>query len=159
MLVGYNIGYGCSDESTLGEITATRSSRTTLRAGPGATLMAPEVVPGILLVNRKLPSDGHDLTDLTATLLSYYDDRTAPWYDRRADSLEARRRDHAGKQERKGEDRSRSIRSSPQGRRCRRIRDRRGVRHPCSRKEMLHFEDAGSDDDIRDKLKGLGYIS
>ncbi|MBW2230146.1 MAG: hypothetical protein JRH17_07150 [Deltaproteobacteria bacterium] len=26
-------------------------------------------------------------------------------------------------------------------------------------KEMLHFEDAGSDADIRDKLKGLGYIS
>ena len=26
-------------------------------------------------------------------------------------------------------------------------------------KEMLHFEDAGSDDDIRDRLKGLGYIS
>jgi len=26
-------------------------------------------------------------------------------------------------------------------------------------KEMLHFEEAGSDDDIRAKLKGLGYIS
>ena len=26
-------------------------------------------------------------------------------------------------------------------------------------KEMLHFEDAGSDEDIRTKLKGLGYIS
>ena len=26
-------------------------------------------------------------------------------------------------------------------------------------KEMLHFEDAGSDDQIREKLKGLGYIS
>lgn len=26
-------------------------------------------------------------------------------------------------------------------------------------KELLHFEDAASDDDIRDKLKGLGYIS
>jgi hypothetical protein len=26
-------------------------------------------------------------------------------------------------------------------------------------KEMLHFEDAGSDDAIRDRLKGLGYIS
>ena len=26
-------------------------------------------------------------------------------------------------------------------------------------KEMLHFEDAKSDDDIRQKLKGLGYIS
>ena len=26
-------------------------------------------------------------------------------------------------------------------------------------KEMLHFEDAGSDDDVRAKLRGLGYIS
>ena len=26
-------------------------------------------------------------------------------------------------------------------------------------KELLHFEDANSDDDIREKLKGLGYIS
>ena len=26
-------------------------------------------------------------------------------------------------------------------------------------KEMLHFEEGGSDDDIRNKLKGLGYIS
>ena len=26
-------------------------------------------------------------------------------------------------------------------------------------KELANFEDAGSDDDIRDKLKGLGYIS
>ena len=26
-------------------------------------------------------------------------------------------------------------------------------------KELLHFEEAASDDDIRDKLKGLGYIS
>ncbi len=26
-------------------------------------------------------------------------------------------------------------------------------------KEMLHFEDAGSDEDIRKRLKGLGYIS
>jgi hypothetical protein len=25
-------------------------------------------------------------------------------------------------------------------------------------KELLHFEDAASDDDIREKLKGLGYI-
>jgi hypothetical protein len=30
------------------------------------------VVPGILLINRKLSSGGHDLTDLTATLLSHY---------------------------------------------------------------------------------------
>jgi len=26
-------------------------------------------------------------------------------------------------------------------------------------KEMIHFEDVKSDDDIRNKLRGLGYIS
>jgi len=71
MLVGYNRGYGCSDESTLGEITegviADNESRWS-----GSHLMAPEVVPGVLLMNRKLSRDGHDLTDLTATLLSLY---------------------------------------------------------------------------------------
>ena len=34
--------------------------------------MAPEVVPGVLLINRKLATSDHDLTDLTATLLSHY---------------------------------------------------------------------------------------
>jgi bisphosphoglycerate-independent phosphoglycerate mutase (AlkP superfamily) len=34
--------------------------------------MDPSVVPGVLLLNRKLTTDGHDLTDLTATLLSHY---------------------------------------------------------------------------------------
>jgi len=40
--------------------------------------MAPEVVPGILLINRKLAADGHDLTDLTATLLSHYGVKKLP---------------------------------------------------------------------------------
>ena len=38
----------------------------------GNHLMSPDVVPGILMVNRKLSSDGHDLTDVTATVLSHY---------------------------------------------------------------------------------------
>jgi predicted AlkP superfamily phosphohydrolase/phosphomutase len=71
MLVGYDRGYGCSDESTLGEITeeviADNDSRWS-----GNHLMAPSVVPGILLLNRKLSQSGHDLTDLTVTLLSHY---------------------------------------------------------------------------------------
>jgi predicted AlkP superfamily phosphohydrolase/phosphomutase len=71
MVVGYNKGYGCSDESTLGEVTrdviADNESRWS-----GSHLMAPEVVPGVLLINRKLERRGHDLTDLTATLLSYF---------------------------------------------------------------------------------------
>ena len=71
MIVGYNKGYGCSDESTLGEITAETIADNESRWS-GSHLMAPEVVPGILLINRKLASDGHDLTDLTVTLLSHY---------------------------------------------------------------------------------------
>jgi predicted AlkP superfamily phosphohydrolase/phosphomutase len=71
LVVGYNRGYGCSDESTLGEITDAVIEDNTSRWS-GNHLMAPEVVPGILLVNRRLATDGHDLTDLTATILSHY---------------------------------------------------------------------------------------
>ncbi len=71
LVVGYNAGYGCSDESTLGEITEEVLEDNTSRWS-GNHLMAPDVVPGILLVNRKLAAEGHDLTDVTATLLSHY---------------------------------------------------------------------------------------
>jgi len=77
MLIGYDRGYGASDESTLGEITegviADNESRWS-----GSHLMAPQVVPGVLLINRKLSREGHDLTDLTATLLSHYGIRNLP---------------------------------------------------------------------------------
>jgi predicted AlkP superfamily phosphohydrolase/phosphomutase len=77
MLVGYNRGYGCSDESALGEITEEVLGDNTSRWS-GSHLMAPEVVPGILVLNRKLPRDGHDLTDLTATLFSHYEIQPLP---------------------------------------------------------------------------------
>jgi predicted AlkP superfamily phosphohydrolase/phosphomutase len=71
MIVGYDVHYGTSDASTLGEITAEVLQDNTSRWS-GSHLMAPEVVPGVLLVNRKLPGAGHDLTDVTATLLDHY---------------------------------------------------------------------------------------
>jgi predicted AlkP superfamily phosphohydrolase/phosphomutase len=71
LVVGYAEGYGCSDESTLGEITAEVLEDNASRWS-GNHLMAPEVVPGVVLVNRALAGDGHDLTDLTATILSHY---------------------------------------------------------------------------------------
>jgi len=71
LVVGYDQGYGCSDESTLGGITSAVIEDNTSRWS-GNHLMAPEVVPGILLLNRELSRDGHDLTDVTATLLSHY---------------------------------------------------------------------------------------
>jgi hypothetical protein len=77
LVVGYDRGYGCSDESTLGEITEAVIEDNTSRWS-GNHLMAPEVVPGILLVNRKLGGEAHDLTDLTATILSHYGIRPLP---------------------------------------------------------------------------------
>jgi predicted AlkP superfamily phosphohydrolase/phosphomutase len=77
LVIGYNVGYGCSDESTLGEITEQILVDNTSRWS-GNHLMAPEVVPGVLLVNRKLSRAGHDLTDLTATVLSHFGIRPVP---------------------------------------------------------------------------------
>jgi predicted AlkP superfamily phosphohydrolase/phosphomutase len=71
MIVGYNVRYGASDASTLGEITAEILEDNTSRWS-GSHLMAPELVPGVLLVNRKLRGSGYDLTDVTATLLDHY---------------------------------------------------------------------------------------
>jgi predicted AlkP superfamily phosphohydrolase/phosphomutase len=77
LIVGYDRGYGASDESTLGEITEAVLEDNTSRWS-GNHLMAPEVVPGILATNRKLSGSGYDLTDLTVTLLAYYGIDPAP---------------------------------------------------------------------------------
>jgi predicted AlkP superfamily phosphohydrolase/phosphomutase len=71
LVVGYDTGYGASDESTLGEITEAVMADNESRWS-GNHLMSPDVVPGIMLVNRKLEGTGYDLTDVTATLLSHY---------------------------------------------------------------------------------------
>jgi predicted AlkP superfamily phosphohydrolase/phosphomutase len=71
MVVGYDAGYGCSDESTLGEISET-VIEDNLSRWSGNHLMDPEVVPGVLLTNRKLPRKGYALPDVTATLLAHY---------------------------------------------------------------------------------------
>jgi len=77
LVVGYNVGYGCSDESTLGEITEAVIEDNTSRWS-GNHLMSPNVVPGILLVNRKLSKDGFDLTDVTASVLAHYGIKPLP---------------------------------------------------------------------------------
>ncbi len=76
LIVGYDAGYGCSEESTLGEITA-EVVADNVHGFTGNHLMDPEVVPGVLLVNRKLPAAGHDLTDVTVTLLQQFGVRPA----------------------------------------------------------------------------------
>jgi predicted AlkP superfamily phosphohydrolase/phosphomutase len=71
LIVGYDVGYGCSDQSTLGEITSQILTDNTSRWS-GNHLMAAKVVPGVLLSNHKIPAAGHTLTDVTATLLGQY---------------------------------------------------------------------------------------
>lgn len=77
LIVGYDREYGCSDASTLGEITNLVIEDNT-DYWSGNHLMAPEVVPGILLTNAKLSNSGYDLTDVTMTLLDYYGVAPAP---------------------------------------------------------------------------------
>jgi predicted AlkP superfamily phosphohydrolase/phosphomutase len=71
LVVGYDKGYGHSDESTLGEMPPEVVEDNTSRWS-GNHLMAPEVVPGVLLSNRPISGTGHDLTDVTATLYAWY---------------------------------------------------------------------------------------
>ncbi len=71
LVVGYDRGYGHSDESTLGEMPAAIVEDNTSKWS-GNHLMAPEVVPGVLLSNRRIQGEGHELTDVTATLYAWY---------------------------------------------------------------------------------------
>lgn len=71
MVVGYDKGYGCSDESTLGEITEA-VVEDNLSRWSGSHLTDPEVVPGVLLTSRPMPRTGYALPDVTATLLAHY---------------------------------------------------------------------------------------
>jgi predicted AlkP superfamily phosphohydrolase/phosphomutase len=71
LVVGYDVGYGASDQTTLGEVTDEVVSDNTSRWS-GNHLMDPEVVPGIVVSNRKITGDGHNLVDVTATILAWY---------------------------------------------------------------------------------------
>lgn len=77
LVVGYEGGFGCSDESTLGEITELAVEDNTSRWS-GSHLIAPEIVPGVILASRPLPASPHDLPDVTATLLAHYGVAPAP---------------------------------------------------------------------------------
>ncbi len=71
LVVGYDAGFGNSDESTLGMVTRA-VFEPNREKWSGNHLMDPEVVPGVLLVDRPIEGSGHDLTDLTATLLEHF---------------------------------------------------------------------------------------
>jgi len=71
LVVGYDAGFGASDESTLGELVPGWIQDNTSRWS-GNHLMDPEVVPGVVLSNRPLSGSGYDLLDVTSTVLAHF---------------------------------------------------------------------------------------
>ena len=73
ILVGYNTDYDNSDEASTGRITPYQLSDND-RGGTfnGSHLMAPDVVAGTLLSNRKVAGGAHRLEDLTVEILRRY---------------------------------------------------------------------------------------
>jgi predicted AlkP superfamily phosphohydrolase/phosphomutase len=87
IVVGYDSGWGNSDEATQGEIMARyvpprggepgRVEGIVVQPNKGGTfngshLMVPDVVPGTLLSNRKVRPGDHQLEDLTVEVLRQY---------------------------------------------------------------------------------------
>jgi predicted AlkP superfamily phosphohydrolase/phosphomutase len=73
ILVGYNSDYDNSDEASLGRIPDYVLSDND-RGGTfnGSHLMAPDVVAGTLMSNRKVAGGAHKLEDLTVEVLRHY---------------------------------------------------------------------------------------
>jgi predicted AlkP superfamily phosphohydrolase/phosphomutase len=73
IVVGYNRGYGNSDEASLGRVTAAVLSDNLGGTFNGSHLMDPSVVCGTLLSNRPVLLDDPRLEDLTVEILGFYD--------------------------------------------------------------------------------------
>ncbi|MDA1263804.1 MAG: alkaline phosphatase family protein [Planctomycetota bacterium] len=78
ILVGYNSGYGNSDEASLGRVTAEVLSDNLGGTFNGSHLMDPEHVKGTILSNRPLGNPDPRLEDLTVEILRYYGIKPAP---------------------------------------------------------------------------------
>ncbi|MCY2958943.1 MAG: alkaline phosphatase family protein [Planctomycetota bacterium] len=72
LIVGYNANYGNSDESSLGRIPHDVLTDNLGGTFQGSHLMAPEVVPGLLLSTRPVREGAHGLEDLTVEILKQY---------------------------------------------------------------------------------------
>jgi len=71
IVIGYNRGYRVSWATPLGSIPKTIVESNTEKWS-GDHCMAPEIIPGILLANRKITVDNPALYDLTATVLQLF---------------------------------------------------------------------------------------
>jgi predicted AlkP superfamily phosphohydrolase/phosphomutase len=73
LIVGYNSGYGNSDEASMGRIpNAVLQDNDRGGTFNGSHLMAPDVVAGVLLSNLRVLPGTHALEDLTVEVLARY---------------------------------------------------------------------------------------
>lgn len=72
MIVGYDVNYGNSDESSTGRIPHDVLADNLGGTFNGSHLMSPDVVPGLLLTNRTVREGSHRLEDLTVEILRQY---------------------------------------------------------------------------------------
>jgi predicted AlkP superfamily phosphohydrolase/phosphomutase len=84
ILVGYNEGYGNSDEASLGRVPHAVLSDNRGGTFNGSHLMAPEVVQGTLLANFPIILEDPRLEDLTLSILQHYGVAPEPNMDGRA---------------------------------------------------------------------------
>lgn len=78
ILVGYDSGYGNADSASIGLIPPYLVESNLGGSFNGNHLMAPEVVPGVLLTNAPVAEGSHGLEDLTAEILRRYGVPPAP---------------------------------------------------------------------------------
>ncbi len=73
LVVGYDRGFGASDTTALGQVQPRDAFvEDNKDLWSGNHLMAPDVVPGIFLTNRKIDPKDPCLYDLTVTMLAYF---------------------------------------------------------------------------------------
>jgi predicted AlkP superfamily phosphohydrolase/phosphomutase len=78
LIVGYDSGYGNSDPASTGRIPNKVLEDNTGGTFNGSHLMAPDVVPGVLMTNGAVLEGGHGLQDLTVEILARYGLAPAP---------------------------------------------------------------------------------
>ncbi|HTL32487.1 MAG TPA: alkaline phosphatase family protein, partial [Kofleriaceae bacterium] len=73
MIVGFDVGYGNSDEGAVGRITdSVLTDNDHAGTFNGSHLMAPDVVHGTLMCNRPIASGEHGLEDITVEVLRQF---------------------------------------------------------------------------------------
>lgn len=81
IVVGYDAGYGNSDEASLGSIGQDILQDNLGGTFNGSHLMVPDVVAGSLLSNRPVADGTHQLEDLTVEVLSHFGVEPLPGMD------------------------------------------------------------------------------